>query len=541
MSHPLIARRRLLQGSLGVGALAALGLAGCSNEGRGDTGSQAENDAVELPAYIPYEGFVPDLKGENGVSDTVLQYPMNPVAATAGPPGDGADVGVFALTNAPVPPPMSQNVFWQELNDRLGFTLSVALVPSGDFTERFQTTVAGDQLPDLFTYFPGGVPGLPALLRERAADLTDLLSGDAVQDYPFLANIPTESWRAAVYGGRIYGVPIARGAQSSPALYRRDDVLAAQGIDGDVQSWDDLLAIFRELTGGNTWALSNVPMQLIRQAHGIANAWEVGADGGLVSVNEDERQLEALEQGRRLVADGLVHPDTTTSDNQQRQAWVVGGTTMFFEGTFAAWPNLANLPTAGDMRLGVVVPPAIEGGGVADVWLGPPTHNLTGISIDSTDRAAALLDVLNYLAAPFGSAEHIFKNYGLEGVHHNLVDGDPVLTDKGQSETQLGLKYIGEGPWVNYVPGKPDVAQAQFDAQSAVVPTAIPNPASTLFSETQSRKGSQIGSALGSVETDILQGREPVSAWTEAVERWKRDGGDQIRDELSEAYAESEG
>jgi putative aldouronate transport system substrate-binding protein len=188
-----------------------------------------------------------------------------------------------------------------------------------------------------------------------------------------------------------------------------------------------------------------------------------------------------------------------------------------------------------------VVPPAIEGGGVADIWLGPATHNLTGISVDSADRAAALLDVLNYLAAPFGSAEHIFKNYGVEGVHHTLVEGDPVLNDKGQSETQLGLKYVGEGPWVNYVPGKPEVAQAQFDAQSAVVPTAIPNPASTLFSETQSRKGSQIGSALGSVETDILQGREPVSTWTEAVERWKRDGGDQIRDELSEAYEQSEG
>ncbi len=541
MSHPLIGRRRLLQGSLGLGALTALGLTGCSNEGRGAIGSQAANDAVVLPAYIPYAGFVPDLKGENGVSDTVLRYPDNPAAVTTGPPGDGADVGVFALTNTPVPPAMDQNAFWQELNARLGFTLSVALVPSGDFTERFQTTVAGDQLPDLFTYFPSGVPGLPSLLRERAADLTDLLSGDAVRNYPFLANIPTESWRSAVYGGRIYGVPIARGPQSSPCLYRRDDVLDARGIDGDEGSWDGLRAIFSELTGGNTWALSNVPMQLIRQAHGIANTWEVGTGGALLSANEDERQLEALEQGRRLVADGLVHPDTTSSDNQQRQAWVVGGTTSFFEGTFAAWSTLANLPTAGDMRLGIVVPPAIEGGGAAPIWLGPATHNLTGISVKSTDRAAALLDVLNYLAAPFGSAEHMFKNYGLEGVHHTLVEGDPVLTDKGQRETQLGLKYVGEGPWVNYVPGRSDVAQAQFDAQSAVVPTAIPNPASTLFSETESRKGSQVGSALDSVQTDILQGRQPVSAWTGAVQRWKRDGGDQMRDELSQAYAQSGG
>ena len=63
MSEPRIARRRLLQGTLAMGGLAALGLTGCSNEGRGGAGSQAENNSVELPSYIPYAGFEPDLKG----------------------------------------------------------------------------------------------------------------------------------------------------------------------------------------------------------------------------------------------------------------------------------------------------------------------------------------------------------------------------------------------------------------------------------------------------------------------------------------------
>lgn len=87
MSGIPIARRRLLQSTLALGGLAALGgsLSACSNEGRGDTGSQAENDAVALPTYIPYTGFTPDLRGENGVSDTMLAYPQNPEAVTSGP------------------------------------------------------------------------------------------------------------------------------------------------------------------------------------------------------------------------------------------------------------------------------------------------------------------------------------------------------------------------------------------------------------------------------------------------------------------------
>ncbi|WP_163544079.1 extracellular solute-binding protein [Occultella kanbiaonis] len=540
MSEIRIARRQLLQGTLALGGITALGgLAGCSNEGRGDAGSQAENNTVALPTYIPNPDFVADLPGENGVSDTMLTYPADPQPATDGPPGDGQDVSAFALTNNPVPPAMDQNAFWQELNERLGFTLSVSLVPSGDYTDRFQTTVAGDRLPDLFTFWPKGIPGLPSLLQERAADLTELLSGDAIEKYPFLASIPTESWKSSVYGGRIYGIPIARGAQSSVVLYGRYDLLEEHGIDPAAQSWDDLYSMFTELSSTNTWALANVPMQIIRQSFGLPNGWSVDGDTWL-SANEDERQLDVLEAGRKLVADGLVHPDTTTADNQQRQAWTVAGTTRFVEDTFSAWPAFANLSGDQDVDLDVILPPLAEGGGMAPIWRGAPTHNLTGISLKSADRAEALLGVLNYLAAPFGSTEHLFKSYGLEGVHHTLVDGDPVLNDKGKSETQLALRYLAEGPWVTYMPGRPDVAQSLFDVQTEAVPTAISNPSSTLFSETESRKGPQIGSALSDLEVDILQGRKPVSAWTDAVQTWKNGGGDAMRDEFAEA-ASAEG
>ena len=542
MSQIRIARRRLLQSTLALGGLAALGgtLSACSNEGRGDTGSQAENSAVALPTYIPYPGFTADLPGTDGVTDTMLTYPANPEPVTDGPPGDGQDFGAFALTNTPVPPSMDQNGFWQELNKRLGATMSVALVPSGDYTDRFQTTVAGDRLPELFTYWPKGIPGLPSLLRERAADLTDLLSGDAIENYPFLAAIPTDSWRSTVYGGRIYGIPIARAAQSSVVLYGRFDLLGDLGIDPNPGSWEEMRSMFAEVDSTNTWALANVPMQVIRQSFGIPNGWSVDDGGNWTSANEHEAQLDALEAGRKLVEDGLVHPDTTSADNQQRQSWAVAGTTWFLEDTFSARPAFTNM-TSVPVDLDVVLPPLAEGGGMAPIWLAAPTHNVTGISLKAADRAEALLDVLNWLAAPFGSAEHLFKSYGIEGVHHDLVDGEPVLNDTGRSETKLGIEYLSQGPFVSYLPGHADVAESMYNVQVEAIPTAVANPGATLFSETESRKGSQINEALSDIGVDILQGRKPVSAWTDAVATWKKGGGDAMRDEFEQAYAENEG
>ncbi|MFD7306651.1 hypothetical protein [Promicromonospora sp. NPDC059942] len=534
-----ISRRSLLMGGMGLGALAVLGLAGCSNEGRGG-GALTGSATVALPTYVPYAGVPMDIKGTDGVPDTMLKYPASPQQVAEGTIGDGKDVGIFGLTNTPVPPSVDNNAYWQELHERLGFALTIALTPAGDYSDRFQTTVAGDRLPDIFEMFPGEVPGLPSLLEERATDLTEFLSGDAVKKYPFLANIPTESWQSCVYNGKIFAVPVPRGPAQSTVFYARQDWFEGEGIDPQATSAEEFYDLCKELSGGNTWALGRVPLGYLRQMYEIPNGWS--EDGGkLTSANLHERQQEALELGRRLVADGFVHPDGVPATQPQRKTWLVNGTIRMLDDTFSAWPDFSNYPIDENFRLAVAAPPLAEGGGTAGIHLGAPVQNITSISKKSEGRVEALLSLINYLAAPFGSEEHLFRTYGVEGVHHELDGTDPVLTDKGRTEIQLGLKYVVEGPWVNFQAGDPDVAQAEHDAQAAVVPTAVRNPVQGLFSDTASRKGGQLGEKLGSVEGDILAGRKPVTAWADAAAAWAKGGGDTIRDEYQTALADRQG
>lgn len=535
-----LTRRTVVRG-LGAAAVAAVGvpaLGACSNEGRGGGGSQAENQAVELPQHIPFEGVEPDLQGADGVSNGWLAYPADPPTVTDGPPGDGQPVSVLTMSNSPAPPALGRNAFWQELNKRLGFEISPSLVRAGDYSDRFQTAVAGDQLPDIFSFFPGEIPSLPDLLNEKAVDLTPYLSGAAAQDYPFLANIPTDSWQDTVFGGKIFGIPIPRGAALTTTLYGRQDLLADEGIDGASDSWDSFHELCVEISRKpNRWALGAVPMLTLRQMHGVPNAWS--EDGGaLVSANEAEGQEAALEAGRQLVAEKLVHPDAFGVDQNERKLWLVNGSTPFLEGTFSGWLSFQIAAEPKVITVAAYAPPKAEGGGQAPIWLSGPTHNVTAISAKSADRAEALLGVLDYFAAPFGTAEHMFKTYGMPGIHHELDGSDPVLTEKGRSETALSLGYLGEGPYTIYQAGHPDGAQAQFDAMTELVPTAVRNPAQGLFSQTQSRKRTQIDGALNDLQDDILQGRKPVSAWADGVATWKKNGGDQIRDELQAALTE---
>lgn len=532
-----IDRRQVLTRGLAIGALGvgAASLGACSNEGRGGATGQSDQD-VTLPTYMRYDGVEPSFRGENGVDDAAVAFPKNPVQATDGQPGDGNTITALAMTNTPAPPGVENNAFWQELHQRIGCELKIQLVPSADFSQRFQTAVAGDKLPDLFTMFSGGVPSMPGVLDSQAVDLTPHLAGDAIAKYPMLANIPTASWKLSVYGGKIFGIPIPRGAQSSMTLYGRRDLLESEGITGRPDSLPDFEKLCQQLTAGraNTWALGRLPMLWIRQAFGIANNWSL-QDGKLISALEHEHQKDALEAARRLVAKGVVHPDFPTSSGSIRKTWMVNGNILLVDDTFSGWPGFYLYPVSDEFRLLTWAPPS-EDGGDAPIWLERPTYSITAINKLAADRVEAMLSFINYLAAPFGTEEYLFKMFGVEGTHYELDGTDPVLTTKGKSETQLSLQYLGQGPWTVYMPGHPEVTEDAFKAQSKLVPSALPDPTMGLYSETNTRLSDQIG--LGDIENDILQGRQPVNKWDDAVATWKSKGGDKIRDEYQAALDE---
>ena len=119
--------------------------------------------------------------------------------------------------------------------------MQVNLTPSVDYSQKFATAVAGDTLGDLFMI--GAISQKPQMLAAKAVDLTPHLAGDKINKYPFLANLPETSWNAAIFDGKIYGVPIPRGAISSEVLYARKDILDAQGLPAEVKSADDFVQL----------------------------------------------------------------------------------------------------------------------------------------------------------------------------------------------------------------------------------------------------------------------------------------------------------
>lgn len=536
-THRAFTRRRLIGSGI---ALGALGLAGCSNEGRGGGSMPEAGDvATALPNYIRYEGVQGDLLGEEfNIADGFLRYPENPIKAVAEPPGDGQPIRAMTQANTPIPPRLEVNRFWQQFNETVGSPVEISLTASVDYQDRFATVVAGNRLPDLFHV--ANIPQRAQMLASTSIDLSDVLGGDKIAAYPHLANIPTASWRAGIFNGRLYGIPVPRGAVSTSVMYSRADLLDELGLGGVPTSLEEFVQLCRDVTASaaNRWALGTAPTLFMRQMFGVTNGWSLEGDT-LVSANEHPAQEEALNATAQLWKEKLIHPEAFTGQNQDSKIRFANDSSPLVVDTFSGWQTYAQLMPSGQ-EIRILPVPMHDGSGPGQAHMGGPTHNITAINKSAEPRLETMLKYLDFLATPFGTQEYLFRKYGTEGQHYEMREGNPVLNDTGKSETALELRYQADCPFPIYIPEMDGGTQAQFDAQKAIIPTAMDNPVAGLYSDTEASKSAQLQKALDQAVEDIIQGRRTASAWTEEVAKWKAGGGDQIRDELHQALKDTE-
>lgn len=532
-----LSRRSFVGGTLSVAVLATLtttALTSCTPSGAAGGGAAAAGSGI-LPTYIPFDGIKPDSPGAAGrASDVFFRYPTPATQVISAPPGDGKPFTAVTIADA-TPPALDSNRYWQMVNERIGSPYKPSFAPGADYPAKFATVTAGGAMPDFFTVLPD-TPSQTELFKATALDLSEHLSGDAIKDYPFLANIPTDSWRGTVFNGRIYALPISRGIQNTWVMYGRKDLLAAEGITNDPKTYKDFTAQLEAMSdpSRNKWALASIPLDYVRQMLGIPNKWSEKG-GTLTSAYSHEAQQEALEATRKIVEAGFVNPDAATTPNDRQKTWVQSGSSAFGWFTLSAWPTLKTEGTGAFDARGVTVP-GFASGNTGSAWLGDPNHSIVGIAKANKDRVKTILGIANWLATPFGTEEYLFRNYGIEGVHYTMADGTPTPIAATASERSMGLGYLSAPPRVNFS-SQQEVLLANQDFEFAVTETAVGNAANGLYSNTQSRRGVALDTAIKNLELDIVLGRKPVSAWKTGVKTYLKSGGDQIATEYKKAFA----
>lgn len=543
MSNSTLGRRRFLQ-VVGGTAAAVAGVAsvgGCTS-GSHDDGASRSSAGLELPKYRRFEGVKPDLPGDgNHVPDAFLAYPTDPIQAISEPPGDGGEVTVACAWVGVVPPTVTKNAYWQELNKRLNTTLNYHAVPSADYSARAATVLASGDLPDMMQ-IPNDLTRLPAVLQARFADLTDYLAGDAILEYPFLANQPPHVWPQSVYAGRIYGMRTSLFSYGAFMLTRRD-ILNELGLSVDqVTDAQSFAQLCRDVTDKSTnrWALAN-PRNIVNFVTEMlgkpANVAWFEKDGVLSSSRDTDEYRQALEFVLGLWKEGLFHPDSLALSGSDEIVQFTGGRIVIDYRGGNQWETRT---TNENLDVTAIPPVAFDGKGMGVKGLGTGTWTLTGINREAhPDRIRMLLRIANWMAAPFGTQEYYFRRYGIEGVHHTRAQGGAIaLSATGKSETRLPNAYIASPPPEVFVPGYANVTRELHEFIQRVAPTGIQPANAGLWSKTADQKERKLDQDLNNVIDGIFRGQRSLKDFDDAMDSWRRNGGDDIRDEYEEAFEE---
>lgn len=513
------------------------------------------------PTYIPSKGSLKPDYASTGPDneDGYDAYPANPPSAfTGGPPGSGGPVNILTVAFSPPQTALDQNPAWQAMNKAVNADIRVQLVAQADYQVKLGTVMAGNDLPDImFLYAPAGspsalsaAPGAPQFLQKEAADLTPFLAGDAAKDYPYLAATPTVIWKniGAAYQGHLYLVPVPR-PQLGPIWLKNTEVYDKEiGKDYVPKNADDFKRILVALTkpsqdfygiaaaqGTMMWVPS------FSASFGAPNGWRLESSGKLTRSWETAEFKETTGYVRDLWAAGVFHPNSTSfaSSVVGRNQFSAGKFAMYNGESPPAWRDAWREDLRGNkpftMHM-VGLFPAHDGGQLQHFVTG---GHLWGSAIKkaSTDRVKELLRIMNWFAAPFGSAEDLLLTYGVKDADFTLdAKGNPAITTKGGADVNNApWSRVAQHPFVWFAPDIDGYAKYMSDAEKAIMPHAVKDPTFGLFSSTAFSKGAVADKAVSDGVTDIVLGRRPLSDYDQIVKDWQTGGGEQIRQEFMDA------
>jgi ABC-type glycerol-3-phosphate transport system substrate-binding protein len=484
---------------------------------------------------------IPSVVGKNGaISDPVfLKYPANPVQTVSAIPGKGGTYTTMTPLWGSIPP-SSGNPYYDAVNRAMGATLTMQPADGNSYADKLPPLFAADKLPDWMQIAPWMATKLNfgKAVEERFVDLSPYLAGNGVEAYPNLANIPSGAWAAGVWNGKLYGIPVfPSGAGIAGTHFYRKDIFDTLGINADkIKGPDDLTALGKELTNASAgrWAFDDMfgnGGPYIAQIYKFPLGWGLDSSGKLYHKYESEGMLEALDWHNKLVKAGYVHPDAIAGNTEAGQRFWSGKVVCGAGGTGVWNGDDAKSGTAVNASynrqafklMSIDDKPEVELGAGAG-WFGYLSKKL------SDDKIKECLAIANYLAAPYGSKEWLVVNYGVEGDLYDMKDGNPVLTEKASKYVATAYQFlVGPPAVITPAAGFVQVAKDYGAWQAHMVQHAV-KPVFFGMNITDPAQYASIDQPMLDIITDVRFGRKTIQDYKDALETWRKAGGNAVRD-----------
>jgi putative aldouronate transport system substrate-binding protein len=159
-------------------------------------------------------------------------------------------------------------------------------------------------------------------------------------------------------------------------------------------------------------------------------------------------------------------------------------------------------------------------------------------SVKTEERLREVLRFIDFLASEEGQN---LLNYGVEGVHYKIVDGYVEWIDQEKFTNETGA---GPGIYnLNILLDRRAAAKAASPQLARALKVrkdnenfAVYDPAAPFSSATFAEVGTTLNQIITDARSKFILGEIDESGWQQAVEQWRKTGGDKYIEEINAEY-----
>lgn len=435
--------------------------------------------------------------------------------------------------------------------------------PADQYANRVTTTLATGDIPEV-------INGAGAMLIDQGAAvaLDELLEEHGQNILKSYSENPVDATKLkSTDDGKTYMVPFVLNYQPAYAWSVRADWLENVGITEMPETWEDWLNVWEKFKtedpnkDGNS--TNDIPysgdIYSLMPIFGmnVSNKFTIMIDenNNWTLAPENENFKAYLEAVRDMYSKGYLDPEFASRgvyvDNNSLSDAINSGVT----GSTFTWAEITRTATLGlqevnpDAKLVGIKPPVGPNGhsGIPGRSTVTPTSVIT-IGAEKRGIEADIVKFFNYVFSEEGMTT---MSYGIEGKHHDIVDGKPVLKEEfsesfanareaGINYTPLAHNFFPEAyesimlAGKTYEESEPAVKQF-YDALYAGEGHWF-NSAPILNTEAYVNKGAELFGQLGTALAECVIGEISIDEFYSQYENLKASGLQEIIDQGNEAW-----
>lgn len=461
-----------------------------------------------------------------------------------------------ATTQAPVKITIMANLQTTEVpSDKLEkvieeFTnsqLEIQWVPDGSYDEKFQAAFATGTLPQA-VYLKNAASFI--LMRDAIRNGQFWEIGPYLQDYPNLSKLDEKILDNTKVDGKIYSLYQERQPARSGLIYRKDWLdQAGLAVPTTTDELYNMLKVFKEKDfagGGKTIPLADRndlvygSFKTVSMMFGTPNGWGL-VDGKLTPDFMTDGYMETLQFYKKLHQEGLINQDFPVTSKTDQQNLMYTGRSGLYIGTMGDSKTMQE-------KTETAFPDAVYD--VSNNLVGPDGNKVTWgtngygtilmfpkSSVKTEDDLKAILGVYDKFFSP--ELANILK-FGLEGEHYTLEDGKVSTVSDAKLIEKEVRPYLNMAlaETTNVLPQiySHAVLEKSNDLSNEAAEFMITDPTASLDSATYTERGARLQEQIKDATYQFIMNKIDEAGFQAAVDKWLKDGGQNIIDEFNESY-----